>query len=129
MEKSGPCPGWEEREDSLFLSVKGRLSLPLGKGLAFTGPSELTIHYRVLNQGERLFLYLGGHPLVDCTEGMRIFLPDSAEEIINVYGESKRLGSYGKIYSWPLASRRTDCLTIFPKSEGFRPILAISTMW
>ncbi len=112
---------WEEREDSLFLSVKGRLfPYHLEKELAFTGPSELTIHYRVLNQGESTFPFIwAAHPLVNCTEGMRIFLPDSAEEIINVYGESKRLGSYGKIYSWPLAQSANGLPHDLSKIRGF----------
>jgi len=95
---------YDLKEDSIFLSVHGmRFPYKLEKSIKIKNENCLHIDYRVKNYSAYDFDFIwAAHPLFNCSENTEIILPETVNKIINVYNNSKRLGKYGEIHSWPV---------------------------
>lgn len=101
---------YEIKDDSILLSVHSiRFPYKLEKKIQIRNNNSLFLKYTAFNYSNYDFDFIwAAHPLFNCSENTKIILPESAEIIINVYNESKRLGKYGEIHTWPIANLNSD---------------------
>lgn len=88
--------------DAIEFSTSGR-ALPyiLNKRLTLY-KNEIHFIYKLTNTGKEDIDFIWAfHPLFQAVEGMEVILPDTVEEIVNVYDENDVMGAYGLIYPWP----------------------------
>ncbi len=101
---------YELKDDSIILSTHGvRFPYKLIKKISLKNNNILNIEYKAINYSNYNFDFIwAAHPLFNCSENTKIILPESVDKVINVYNESKRLGKYGKVFSWPIANTGLD---------------------
>ncbi|MBS3811811.1 MAG: DUF5107 domain-containing protein [Halanaerobiales bacterium] len=116
---------YELKDDSIFLSVHGiRFPYKLEKNIKIKNENCLHIDYNVKNYSAYNFDFIwAAHPLFNFGETTEIILPKTVNKIMNVYNDSKRLGKYGEIHSWPVANTNSedeyDMSKIYSKSVKF----------
>jgi galactose mutarotase-like enzyme len=99
---------YEITENQVALSVKGvRFPYVLQKSVYLDG-SALHQQYEVVNQSDSVFDYIwAAHPLFNTCEGMKLIVPQGMNRIVNAV-PSNRLGSYGRVYDFPVAELEDD---------------------
>lgn len=93
---------YEYSEDKLILSIRGKkLDYEFRKSITLL-ENVVRTEYTLINLSTVPFHYVwSAHPLLDVSEGDQLLLPDEIKEVFLNWSSDPRLGSYGKILTWP----------------------------
>ncbi len=108
-------------EELIFSVYSPRFPYKLEKKVELLD-NKLRIDYQAINLSNEEFKFIWtAHALLNCDhKSTRIILPEGEDRIINVEASSQHLGSWGEIYSYPIAKLNTgkeiDLSRVEPKS-------------
>jgi hypothetical protein len=116
---------WDCRleDDHVTMSVYGvRFPYRLEKDVRFLHDRAIRISYRATNFSDFEFPFIWApHLLLQCEEGTEIELPPSVSQVISTCSVDNRLGTFGRIHSWPETRIDGEIYRInqvYPKYEG-----------
>jgi hypothetical protein len=116
---------WEHsiKDNAIWMSTHGvRFPYRLEKSIEFVREDCIRIKYRAINLSHFDFRFIWApHILLECGEDTEIVLPPSVTKIYSTCSVDNRLGKFGEIHNWPVATikgEEYEVSKVYPKYPG-----------